>query len=86
MKIHKKQEGKNEGKRKRFLHMWSFPYSCVFHWLKMPLGYCPHVTLLQENPLVWGLPLHNKTFNWRNPKRNIIALLKIFATLYHMFN
>jgi len=25
----------------------------------MPLGYCPHVTLPQENPLVWGPP-YNK--------------------------
>jgi hypothetical protein len=36
------------------------PYLCVLHWLRMPLGYRPYVTLPQENPLVWEPPLqHN---------------------------
>jgi hypothetical protein len=54
MKIHKNKEKMKE--KKRFLHMWRFPYSCVFHWSNMPLSYCLHVTLPQENPLVWDLP------------------------------
>jgi hypothetical protein len=32
--------------------------------LRTPLGYRPHVTLLQENPLVWEPPLqHNNCAN-----------------------
>jgi hypothetical protein len=27
----------------------------VLHWSERPLGYCPHVTLPQENPLIWNL-------------------------------
>jgi len=50
----KKQEGKNGGKKKkRFPCTWRFPYSCVLHELGTPLGYRPHVTLPQENRLVW---------------------------------
>jgi hypothetical protein len=35
----KKQEGNNGGKKeKRSLRTWRFPYSCVLHWVGMPLG------------------------------------------------
>jgi hypothetical protein len=33
---------------------------CVLHQSGMPLGYHPHVTLPQENPLVWEPPLQLK--------------------------
>jgi hypothetical protein len=56
--ISNKQEGKNRGKKKkRFLHMWRFPYSCVLHQSGTPWGYHPHATLPQENPLELEPPL-----------------------------
>jgi hypothetical protein len=53
-KIQKKQEGKNVKnvgkKKKRSLHTWRFPYSCVLHQLRNtlvrtdpPSGECTHV-------------------------------------------
>ncbi len=54
----KQQEGKNGGKKKkRFLHTWRFPYSCVLHWSGTPSGYHPHATLPQENQLKLEPPL-----------------------------
>jgi len=58
-----KQEGKNGRKKKKrfifiyFLHSWRFPYSCVLHQSRTPLGYCPCATLPQENPLLQEPPL-----------------------------
>jgi hypothetical protein len=57
----KNKKEKNGGKKKkRFLCMWRFPYSCVFHWSGMPWDYRPHATLPQENPLIWEPPLQQK--------------------------
>jgi len=56
-----KKQGKNGGKKKkRFLHVWRFPYSCVLDWSGTASDYHPHGTLPHENPLGWEPPLqHN---------------------------
>jgi hypothetical protein len=54
-----KTQGENNGgkKKKKLLHMWRFPYSCILHRSGMPSGYyCPSVTFPQENPLIWEPP------------------------------
>jgi hypothetical protein len=59
------KENMEESKRRDFfflkkLHTWRFSYSCVLHRSGTHSGYCPRVTLSQENPLVWEPPLqHN---------------------------
>ncbi len=46
-KFQKNQEGKNgRKKKKRFLHTWRFPYSCVLDRLGTPWGYHPYASLL----------------------------------------
>ncbi len=56
----KKQEGKNGGKKKkRFLCMSRFPYSCVFHRSGTPWEYRPHATSLRRTHSYGNLP-YNK--------------------------
>ncbi len=47
-----KKERMDERKRKRIACTWRFPYWCVLHRLGTPSGYCPRVTVPQENPVV----------------------------------
>jgi hypothetical protein len=63
--IRKIQKNKKERMEKRkktrfifiyFLRSWRFPYSCVLHQSRTPLGYCPRATLPQENPLLQSSP------------------------------
>jgi hypothetical protein len=58
----KTQEGKNGGKKKkRLLHMWRFPYSCVLHRSGTP------TTLVQ--------PSLRRTHLYGNPTYNIMTSL-----------
>jgi len=60
--------------------MWRFRYLCVFHrlgTLGTPSSYRLCETLLQENPLIWELPLQPIAFG-SVPTNALENVVKVF--------
>jgi hypothetical protein len=58
----KKERMEEKNKEKIFYGRGGSHISCVLHQSGTPLGSHPHVTLLQENPLLWEPPLQHNTY------------------------
>jgi len=62
-----RKQGKNGGKKKkRFLHIWRFPYSCVLDLSGTPSGYQPSWDPPSGEPTWMGTFPYNIT-SWKLP-------------------